>query len=111
MGACGIDKDKRVVIYDDQGGMVASRLWWMLTYTGHDQVYVMDEGFTAWSKAGYPVTDETPIVIPATYEAKPRPDMLVGVEDVRDASKDKSAIIIDSRESRRYAELRSRLIP
>ncbi len=102
-GKAGIHQDARVVIYDDQGGMMASRLWWMLKYTGHEQAYVMDEGFTAWKKASYPVTDETPVVIPVTYEPSLQPAMLASMEDVRAASKDGSHILIDSRDPRRYA--------
>lgn len=102
LGLAGIDQDKRVVIYDDQGGMVASRLWWMLKYTGHQSVYVMDEGFTAWTQAKFPVTTETPIVIPVRYEPKVQSAMLVDVDTVRRVADHGSAYLIDSREPRRY---------
>ena len=41
LGQSGIQKSSRVVIYDDQGGAMASRLWWSLKYTGHEQAYVL----------------------------------------------------------------------
>ncbi|MBU5442226.1 sulfurtransferase [Paenibacillus sp. MSJ-34] len=103
LGKAGIHRGVRVVIYDDQGGAMASRLWWLLQYTGHRQAYVLDEGFTAWKNASYPVTNEQPVVIPVTYELSLKPAMLASMEDVRAASKDGSNIIIDSREPRRYA--------
>lgn len=111
LGQAGIDKDKRVVIYDDQGGMVASRLWWMLRYTGHQNVYIMDQGFSAWKKASYPVTSDTPVVIPVRYEPDVQPAMLVGVEDVRHAIRDGSAYLIDSREQRRYEGIEEPIDP
>ncbi|WP_313641494.1 rhodanese-like domain-containing protein, partial [Paenibacillus sp.] len=53
----GINRDSIVVVYDDQGGAYASRLWWMLRYLGHERVHVMDEGYSAWKKASFPVSD------------------------------------------------------
>ena len=111
IGRSGISREQRVVIYDDQGGMNASRLWWMLKYIGHDQVYVMNEGFTAWKNACYPVTAETPVVIPVNYVPEPQPDMLVRMKDVREASTRGSAVLIDSREARRYAGLEEPIDP
>lgn len=103
LGQSGIQKSSRVVIYDDQGGAMASRLWWLLKYTGHEQAYVLDEGFTAWKNASYPVTDEQPIVIPVPYDINLKPDKLVLVDEVRAASQHGNKILIDSREPRRYA--------
>ncbi|MFC7681053.1 sulfurtransferase [Paenibacillus sp. GCM10028914] len=111
LGLAGIDHDKRVVIYDDQGGMVASRLWWMLKYTGHKSVYVMDEGFTAWSQANFPVTVETPVVIPVRYVPDVQADMLVDVDTVRQVLKDDTSYLIDSREPRRYEGLEEPIDP
>lgn len=110
-GKAGIGNDSRVVIYDDQGGMVASRVWWMLKYTGHPQAYVMSESFEAWKAAGFPVTDEKPVVIPASYTAVLQPDMAADVEAVREASASGSAVLVDSREARRYAGLEEPIDP
>ncbi|AJY74981.1 sulfurtransferase [Paenibacillus beijingensis] len=101
-GKAGISADKRVVAYDDQGGMMAARLWWLLRYTGHEAVYVTDQGFTAWREAGYPVTKDEPVRIPARYIPALKPEMLASVEDVRQASESGDIVLIDSREPRRY---------
>ena len=50
----GIGAEHRVVAYDDRGGAVAARLWWMLRAQGHDRVSVLDGGWTAWQVAGGP---------------------------------------------------------
>ena len=52
----GITPDRPVVIYDNQGGMYAARLWWMLQATGHDQVSILNGGFSAWKNLGFPVS-------------------------------------------------------
>ena len=60
--AAGIGSDHTVVAYDDVGGWVAARLWWMLDDLGHEQVAVLDGGFPAWVAAGMPVTQDVPDV-------------------------------------------------
>jgi 3-mercaptopyruvate sulfurtransferase SseA len=42
MSSLGIGDDTRVVVYDHAGGQFATRLWWALTYYGHDGVFVLD---------------------------------------------------------------------
>lgn len=98
----GIGNATRVVAYDDQGGMMASRLWWLLKYLGHEQVYVLDEGFAAWQKAGYPVSAEQQVRIPASFLAEVQHSMLVEVDEVRELLGTDRATLIDSREPARY---------
>ncbi|WP_342743127.1 sulfurtransferase [Marininema halotolerans] len=99
LGEKGIDQKKTVVIYDDQGGAMAARLWWMLKYLGHENVAVLNGGFTAWEKAGYPVTSEPTRVIPTYFEPDIKePDQLVQMDEVRRGD----MLLIDSREPKRY---------
>jgi thiosulfate/3-mercaptopyruvate sulfurtransferase len=55
-GRLGIDARRQVVAYDQNSGMFASRLWWMLRWLGHDAVAVLDGGFDAWQRAGLETT-------------------------------------------------------
>ncbi len=48
MRRAGVDRTTRVVTYDDAGGSVAGRLWWLLKIHGHDRVQVLDGGVQAW---------------------------------------------------------------
>jgi len=118
LGAAGIDRDTRVVAYDDQGGAMASRLWWLLRYMGHEQAYVMDQGFGAWQAAGYPVTEAAPpIRVPKRYEPELQPAMLADVDAVRAASggggngSGNGSLLVDSREPRRYLGLEEPIDP
>jgi thiosulfate/3-mercaptopyruvate sulfurtransferase len=61
LGALGIGRRQRVVTYDDAGGTVAARLWWMLDALGHARAAVLDGGIGAWRAAGLPVTAEVPV--------------------------------------------------
>ncbi len=55
LGALGIGSEHEVVAYDDVGGWVAARLWWMLDDLGHRAVSVLDGGYQAWIGGGNPV--------------------------------------------------------
>jgi len=57
----GIGDEDTVVGYDDLGGWVAARLWWMLDDLGHRSVAVLDGGIGAWTAAGLPLTREVPL--------------------------------------------------
>jgi thiosulfate/3-mercaptopyruvate sulfurtransferase len=58
--AAGISTSDEIVAYDDTGGTIAGRLWWMLDDLGQEQVALLDGGMAAWQAAGYPVTTEVP---------------------------------------------------
>lgn len=56
----GISSNSLVVTYDDSANMYAGRFWWLLRhFTGHQNVKVLDGGYSAWLEAGYPVSIES----------------------------------------------------
>lgn len=65
LGALGVGNDHLVVAYDDVGGWVAARLWWMLDSLGHPRVAVLDGGIGAWTAAGHGLTTDEPSWPPA----------------------------------------------
>lgn len=66
MGGHGIGDDALVVVYDDVGGWVAARLWWMLddlgfgtgAASGGGGAAVLDGGIQAWVADGRDLTAE-----------------------------------------------------
>jgi thiosulfate/3-mercaptopyruvate sulfurtransferase len=67
MAAAGIGDGARVVGYDDAGGWVAARLWWMLDNLGFGRrgtpaewVGVLNGGIKAWTDGGQPLSTEIP---------------------------------------------------
>lgn len=56
MAALGFGDEHEIVAYDDAGGTIAARLWWMLDDLGHRRVRVLDGGIQAWQAAGGPLT-------------------------------------------------------
>ncbi|CQR45931.1 3-mercaptopyruvate sulfurtransferase [Paraliobacillus sp. PM-2] len=100
----GIDRTKTVVAYDGGEGQFASRFWWLLTYIGHEKVYILNEGIKGWSEAGYMITKEMPTSELATFEVTIQKDMLASYDEVKDIvdNKKSSPILIDSRVKSRY---------
>ncbi|MED1865695.1 sulfurtransferase [Fictibacillus nanhaiensis] len=99
---CGIDQEKIVVAYDDQSGSMAARLWWILKYLGHDNVYVMQSGYTHYKEKGYVISRKMPIQTPAHFTPKVRDEMLMKKDDVLREMNNKNTLIIDAREPKRY---------
>lgn len=97
-GTLGIATGRQVVVYDDAGGMIAARLWWMLRYMGHDAVAVLDGGWQAWNAAGLPVESGTTAVRRAVFEGEPRAARLVTLGALDAAFE----TLVDARDPARY---------
>ena len=102
MGSLGIGDDTHVVVYDHAGGQFATRLWWALTYYGHDLVSVLDGGWNKWVSEGRPTTAEVPDPAPATFTPKTRPGWRREAEDVLAASRTGEALVLDARDAGQY---------
>lgn len=63
----GISNHTRIVVYDDQDGIFAARLWWMLRWIGHDAVWVLDGGLGAWKASGRLLEKGSPDCAPAVF--------------------------------------------
>jgi thiosulfate/3-mercaptopyruvate sulfurtransferase len=102
MGSLGIGDDTHVVIYDHAGGQFATRLWWALTYYGHDLVSVLDGGWKKWTAEGRPTTAEVSAPDPAVFTPHPRPGRRVDAAEVLDASRNGGTFILDARDEGQY---------
>ncbi len=57
LSARDIQKENRVVIYGDHGGLYAARLFWVLSSLGYDDVAVLYGGWPKWWDEGHRVSD------------------------------------------------------
>jgi thiosulfate/3-mercaptopyruvate sulfurtransferase len=102
MGSLGIGDDTHVVIYDHAGGQFATRLWWALTYYGHDEVSVLDGGWRKWTTEGRPTTPEIPEPDPTAFTPRPRPEWRKEAGDVLAASERVGVFVLDARDEGQY---------
>jgi thiosulfate/3-mercaptopyruvate sulfurtransferase len=66
--ALGFGSEHVIVAYDQGGGTIAARLWWMLDALGHPDVALLDGGLPAWVAAGGELTTEIPTYPPARLD-------------------------------------------
>lgn len=102
MAGLGFGDEHEIVVYDDAGGTIAARLWWMLDDLGHRAVRVLDGGLAAWTAAGGPLTAEI-TVPPATPASLHLRDSWTRTLD-RDALAARlgTVALIDARSRERY---------
>ena len=100
----GISSGSQVVAYDQDNGMYASRLWWMLRYMGHDAVAVLDGGFAKWRSEGRETRAGVESRPPASFSGKPRGEMIVDAPTVASVSAAGSSAtkLLDARAPQRY---------
>ena len=101
-GRLGIANSSQVVAYDDAGGAIAARLWWMLRWLGHDDVAVLDGGWQRWRSEGRPTRSGNETRQPAEFSPRSRPELIVNGEEVARAAIDSAYRVIDSRSTERY---------
>jgi thiosulfate/3-mercaptopyruvate sulfurtransferase len=102
MSACGVGPDTQVIAYDNEGGIFASRLWWMLRWLGHDRVALLDGGLPGWRRAKLPLETEVREVAPAPFVPLPR-DEQVDTAYVLANLRSPRMLLLDARGEDRYA--------
>jgi thiosulfate/3-mercaptopyruvate sulfurtransferase len=100
--AWGIDSNIRVVAYDADAGQIASRLWWMLRYLGHDRVAVLDGGFKTWWESGLSVLGGREQRASRSFQPEVRPSMRIDINHLLDPEFRKMNLLIDARAAERY---------
>lgn len=101
MSACGVDATTQVVAYDNEGGIFAARLWWVLRWLGHDRVAVLDGGLAGWRRGKRELQTEMPVVAPRTFLPQPRP-MTVATADVMANLASARMLVVDARSPERF---------
>lgn len=103
LGSWGIGPDVQVVVYDDRGGAIAARLWWLLKWMGHDQVAVLDGGFPRWQREDHPTTADIPDLKVRQFTPALRENMVFTADDILTHFGDPAYRLIDSRAPERYS--------
>ncbi|QXE34251.1 sulfurtransferase [Streptomyces sp. GMY02] len=97
MRRAGVSQDRPVVVYDGGQGWAAARAWWLLRWTGHSDVRVLDGGLAAWTG---PLSTEVPD--PAEGDFSPVPGSLPLLDADGAAALARSGLLLDARAAERY---------
>ena len=103
LASIGVDRHMTVVCYDDRGGAIAARLWWLLRYFGAPvEAVILDGGLQAWTALGEALSSTTPEIAPTEpMSLAPRTWMVVDKEGVQEGITH-GALVLDARGRNRY---------
>lgn len=101
LGALGVGPEHQVVCYDDLGGAIAARLWWMLEHIGHAETQVLDGGYPHWQAAGLPTSTDIPRYQPTKWESGATSNPVVDRGTLQ--ARLGTAILLDARAPDRYS--------
>ncbi|MGV9642564.1 sulfurtransferase [Streptomyces sp. NPDC003514] len=97
MRRAGVSSTRPVVVYDGGQGWAAARAWWLLRWTGHPDVRVLDGGLPAWEG---PL--ETAVPVPAEGDFEPVPSATGLLDADGAAALARSGVLLDARAGERY---------
>lgn len=99
----GVSRETEVVVYDLQNGVMASRLWWMLKWLGHDNVTLLDGGMSAWLSAGLPLEQGNVYHRRAEFVVDQQDGMFVSTGEILEGIQQHNLpILVDAREHERF---------
>ncbi|CAM3044246.1 sulfurtransferase [Saccharomonospora xinjiangensis] len=98
--AAGVRESRPVIVYDDADGSVAARAWWLLRWSGHRQVAVLDGGFAAWLTEGRPVTRTVPEPVQGDLVVRPAALPVLDADGAAELAR--HGVLLDARAPQRY---------
>ena len=103
LGLLGARRESQIVIYDDVGGLNASRLYWELERLGHPRVALLDGGLVKWILEGRKVTNTPVQPASAIYQPADKPGIanLASLTEIRQLATE--AVLLDVRTQQEYA--------
>lgn len=94
LGDHGIAEETTVVAYGDNANWFAAHFYWLLSYYGHDDAYLLDGGREHWVESDRPTTTEVPSFTARAYEpAGPFEHVRAYRDDVARAVDDRTALV------------------
>jgi thiosulfate/3-mercaptopyruvate sulfurtransferase len=110
MAERGIGDGTHVIAVDHAGGQYATRLWWALSYYGHDRVSVLDGGWNRWLDEDRPSESGEVSVPRATFTPRPRLDRRITAEQLETglAAAGHDWQLVDARDAGQFTGARRR---
>ncbi len=96
MGRAGVGDGVRVILYDRNVTMWATRVWWMLRAFGFDDAAVLNGGFRKWTIEGRPVAADAGTAPARTFTPRPRPALMTDKTGVLAALGEQGACVLNA---------------
>lgn len=98
----GLEENKHVIAYDDEGGGWAGRLIWTLDVIGHKHYSYIDGGIHSWIAADYNVETEENYAKKSAYSVSISKHVIADIEEITANLDAENYAIWDARSSREY---------
>ena len=99
----GINKNSKIIVYDNKGIYTSPRVWWMFKTFGHDNIAVLDGGLPEWIKQGYETEEIQKNAFPkGNFEANLVPNQVSYIEDIKQNIVSEECEVIDARSEERF---------
>jgi len=104
LGLLGIQSKHHVVIYDDMGGLHASRFFWELEKIGHKNISLVNGGLVKWILAGNKVTAESQKIKSTQYHSvtKSERNNTADIKEILSSKFNNKNILLDVRSKEEY---------
>lgn len=104
LGRIGLEKQSTLVAYDDAGGAISARLWWLARWVGHERSGVLDGGLQAWTAAsGATAAGEQAAVKSGRYPGVPGQMPVMDTDTLAASLGDETLTLLDAREPDRFS--------
>lgn len=108
----GISNNTHVVAYDQAGGALAARLWWLLRWVGHVEVSLLDGGIARWQALDMPLETGQQPVIKTQFVPEVNSDLVLDVEEIVAALPHVDELrLVDAREPQRFSGITEPIDP
>ncbi|AYN38997.1 sulfurtransferase [Streptomyces dangxiongensis] len=97
MRRAGVSSDRPVVVYDGGQGWAAARAWWLLRWTGHPDVRVLDGGLPSWEGE---LSTDSPAPAEGDYRPAPATAGLLDADGAAELAR--TGVLLDARAGERY---------
>ncbi|MBT2480456.1 sulfurtransferase [Streptomyces sp. ISL-94] len=100
MRRAGVSAEVPVVVYDGGQGWAAARAWWLLRWTGHPDVRVLDGGLAAWTAEAGQLSAGRETPAEGDFKPTSGPAGLLDADGA--AARARAGILLDARAGERY---------
>jgi len=102
MAALGVNRDDRIIVYDNSPLSSAGRAWWLLRTFGATQIAILDGGLKRWRAEGRMVESGEGLTRSGSFDAHRNDAAIASKADVLANIKSCAAQVVDARSADRF---------
>ncbi|MCL5245116.1 sulfurtransferase [Cellulophaga sp. 20_2_10] len=99
----GVQKNSKIVVYDNLGVYTSPRVWWLFNTFGHHNIAVLDGGLPEWVAQGLPTEQPAKKRVPlGNFIANQKEFAVVNFSMVKENTESNTALVVDARSAGRF---------